>query len=418
MVRKERFYYGWIVVAVCFMVGALAIGTRLSFGVFFSPLEAEFGWTRAMTSSVFSVYQVFCGIFTIFGGWAFDRYGPRITVGIMGSLAGLSLLLTSQVTAVWQLYISYSLLLGMGTGPTYAIIMGLSQRWFTKRRGFALGIVSCGAGVGTMIITPVSAYLIDAYGWQSSYFIMGIVVLLVMLPCAWLVRRAPSELAYGLGNGGISEAVDIKKTRAGGFSVLEAIKSRRFWIILLIMTLWSSCQFVVLVHLVRYAIDLGISSIQAATVISFSSGVSIFSRLAMGRISDSIGRGRAAIISALVLAGAMLWLMRATDLWMLYVFAILFGFSFGTVSPIIAALIGDVFGLSHIGTMLGILDIGWSVGAAIGPALAGYLFDINGNYVYAFLVKAIVMLMVPGLVLILKIPKRGSMALSANQPNG
>jgi len=151
MIKKERFYYGWIVVGACFTFGAVAIGTRLSFGVFFSPLEANFGWTRAMTSSVFSLYQIFCGLATILGGWAFDRYGPRVTIGVMGAMIGLSLILTSQVREVWHLYISYSLLLAIGTGPSYAVIMGQVQRWFTKRRGFALGIASCGAGASSKL---------------------------------------------------------------------------------------------------------------------------------------------------------------------------------------------------------------------------------------------------------------------------
>ena len=120
---KDRLFYGWVVVAAFFIVGTTIWGIRFSFGVFFKSIEAEFNRTRAATSGIFSVYMVFGGVFTILGGWALDRYGPRIIVLVMGLFTGFSLLLTSQTNSLWQLFITYSLLLAVGTSDMYVVIM-------------------------------------------------------------------------------------------------------------------------------------------------------------------------------------------------------------------------------------------------------------------------------------------------------
>ena len=119
---KDRLYYGWIVVATCLFVGIISYGIRYSYGVFFKSLEQDFGWSRALTSVVFSGYMLLCCLFAILGGWALDRYGPRIVVGLMGLFVGLSLLLASQASVLWHLFLSYSLLLAAGTGSTFTII--------------------------------------------------------------------------------------------------------------------------------------------------------------------------------------------------------------------------------------------------------------------------------------------------------
>ena len=166
---------------------------------------------------------------------------------------------------------------------------------------------------------------------------------------------------------------------------MEALRTLNFWLLLSMLFLWACCSFIILAHVVRHAIDLGVSTLEAATILTVIGGASIPGRLAMGRLSDTWGSKRVCLISVLILMGAMSWLLWASDLWMLYLFAAFFGLSFGASSPLMAAVIGDAFGTRNLGIILGALQTGWSAGCAFGPVLAGHIYDINGSYTPAFL---------------------------------
>ena len=407
--REERLYYGWIVLAALLIVTTTFFGISFSFGVFFKSLQEAFGWTRVMTSGVFSVYMVFYAVFAIAGGWALDRYGARIVITLMGLFTGLSLLLTSQVDKPWQLFITYSLLLAIGTGPCYAIITATASRWFASRRGLAVGIVTSGTSLGILVMTPISAYLISNYGWQTSYFILGFIAFIIIIPSAQLLRKSPSEIAA------LSKNEKLESTNPGsleeqphsapaGLHLLQTAKTRNFWLVYFIWLLFAFCLYTVTTHIVPHAIDLGINPIQAASILSLTGGIGILGKIVMGRVSDSIGRKNAAMICTLLIAGAMLWLTQSSDLWMLYLFAAAFGFSYGGLGPPVSAFVSDTFGLRHIGLILGILEIGWGTGAAAGPALAGYIFDARGEYVIAFLTAMTAMLLATVLASLLKTP--------------
>ena len=147
-------------------------------------------------------------------------------------------------------------------------------------------------------------------------------------------------------------------------------------------------------HIVGQAIDLGNTPIQAALILTFMGAANVPCRILMGFATDRFGKKRIAIICGLFMAGAMLWLTQASSLWMLYVFAIVFGAAYGGLAPPTVAIVGDTFGLRHIGVIFGSLEIGWTAGAAVGPALAGYIFDTTGSYYLAFLLGMIGILIV------------------------
>ena len=406
--KKGGFYYGWVVVATCLVFITVTYGIRFSFGVFFTPLEQEFGWTRALTSGVFSVYMLFGSLFAIIGGWIADRYGPKPVFLAMGFFNFLGLALTSQSNTLWHLFLSYSLLVAIGTGPTYAVATSFATRWFARRRGFALSIVSSGVGLGSILIAPVAANLIATYGWRTSYIAIGAMSLVIMAPLSFLFKKAPGTAAVSA-NERRKESANPRATEETGgdaveFSALQAIKTRNFRLIFVIWFFYSFCLFMVMTHIVPHAIDLGIGLLQAASLLSVSGLANIPARLLMGVASDRFGRKPTALICASVMLVSMLWLSVATDLWMLYVFAVVFGAAYGGLSPPVTAIVGDTFGVRHIGFIFGLLEVGWVCGAAIGPALAGYIFDVTGRYYLAFLCGAAAALMLVVVLLIMKRP--------------
>jgi len=171
-----------VVVIAFLIIATVVFGISYSFGVFLKSLGGEFGLTRGATSAVFSAYMLLYSVFGILGGWALDRYGPRIIVLFTGLFTGLSLLLTSQASFPWQLFISYGLVLAIGVGPAYIVIMSTISRWFDKKRGLALGIVGSGTGLGTLLVAPFATYLISSLGWRMAYIIMGSIAWVVVIP--------------------------------------------------------------------------------------------------------------------------------------------------------------------------------------------------------------------------------------------
>ena len=394
---KDRLFYGWVVLAACLAIGALIFGTRFSFGVFFKSIESEFDLTRMVTSGIFSAYMVLCPVFAILGGWALDRYGPRIVTLLMGLFTGLSLLLTSQTNSSWQLFITYSLLLAIGTGATYTILMSTTARWFDKKRGLALGIAGSGGGLGTVVMAPFATYLISSFDWRMAYIVIGLIAGLVIISLSRLLRKDPGEIGLlpdGVKSDSSEMVVPDKNDDAKpvSFSLIQAFRTRSFWFLGIIWLSFSLCLHLVQIHIVPHATDVGISATEAAVVLGLTGSISIPGRLIMGGVSDRTGRKVSAITCALLQVGAMIWLAWAQDLWMLYLFAVVYGFAYGGFDSPVTALIGDTFGPRSLGVIMGALGVGWGIGAAIGPAVGGLIFDVSKSYFMAFLIGALIML--------------------------
>ena len=402
---QHKLFYGWVVIAAFLVIGIITYGSFHSFGVFFKSIESEFSLTRAATSGVFSAHMALSLVFALIGGWALDRYGPRIIALLMGLFTGLSLLLTSQTNASWQLFITYSLLLSMGTGAIYIVTMATVSRWFDKKRGLALGIAGSASGFGMLLIAPFAAYLISNLDWRMAYAVIGLIAWLIVIPLSRLLRKNPQEIGAlpdgeksGSGEMGTEEPRREGNTELTGFSLLEAAKTRTFWLFGSIWLLYSFCYLLVLTHIVPHTTDMGIPAMEAAAVLSVIGGSNIVGRLLMGRVSDTMGRKLTAITCALLVVGAMIWLIWSQELWMLYLFAIVCGFSFGGLDPSVTALIGDTFGLRSIGVIMGMLNVAWGIGSAVGPAIGGLVFDVSNSYSIAFLAGALTMLVVSLLV--------------------
>jgi MFS family permease len=406
---KDKLYYGWVMVFAFWVIGITLYGIHFSFGVFFKSIESEFGLTRAVTSVILSANMIIAGICSFFAGWALERYGPRIVLLLMGLFTGLSLLLTSQADAFWQLFLTHGLLLAMGTGPLFVVSMAAVSRWFDKKRTLALGVSSSGLGLGPLVMAPFATYLISNFDWRTAYIVIGIIAWLVVMPLSRLLKRDPYET--GVLPGGVKtslENIGDDHIPSVGFSFLQALQTKSFWLFIVTWFLYASNIFLVMTHLVPHATDIGFSAVQAATILSLIGAAVVAGRILMSVTADRIGKKVTVVICVLLQAGAMIWLMWAQDLWMLYLFALVYGFAFGGVSPAMAALVGDTFGLGRLGSILGILEVGFGVGAAVGPVVGGLIFDINHSYFVAFLLGAVAMFAVALFVTLIRREMKGN----------
>jgi len=384
---EPRFFYGYIVVVAALFIMMVIYGVYNTFGIFFKPVLTEFGWTRTMTSGAFSLSWIVHGLLAIVMGGFTDRFGPRIVMTLCGFLLGLGYLLMSQISAVWQLYLVYGVIIGTGLSGAFVTLTSTVARWFIKRRSMMTGIVLTGVGIGTLIAPPVANWLISSYDWRISYIILGSIVLVFVVLAAQPLRRDPTrvgQVPYGENK---QEEAELKgDTKA--FSLKEAVSTRQFWLVFSMFLCLGYCIFTILVHIVPHATDLGISAASAANILATVGGLSIIGRVVLGNVADRIGNRQALIIGFILMAAALFWLVPATEAWLLYLFAVAFGFAYGGCATSESPLVAGLFGLSSHGLILGITSLGFSIGAGAGPLVAGYIFDVSQSYQMAFLVCA------------------------------
>ncbi len=396
-------FYGWVVVGAALAVAIVAYAVHYSYGIFFNSLAAEFKWTRGMTSGAFSLYMLSRGGFGILTGWATDKYGPRLTVAAGGIFIGSGLLLTSQIEEPWQLYLYYSLLVGLGGSVAFAPLVATAVRWFFDRRGLATGIVLAGVGLGTAIMPGPAMFLIEHYGWSMSYVVLGVIALIVLVSAALVLRRSPEEIGQLPYQGTATTWAKIATAADKGLSLRKAIVTRPFWIIFAMTILFASCLYLVMVHLVPHAKDLGVSTAAAAGLLAVVGIATIFGRLAGGWLSDAVGIRRSLGICLFLQAIAVFSLTWIHSAGMLYVFAAAFGLVYGGVITQLPLIVGELFGLHSVGAIVGLEMLGTSLGGALGPALGGYIFDMTGSYYFAFLVSTIGLLVAMVLILFLRV---------------
>jgi len=387
----RNIFYGWVVLASLSVCSFVMMGTHTSFGVFFKSFESTFDLTRAATSAILSGRMALSCVFAYMGGWAIDRYGPKIVFSIMGFFIGCSLILTAHATSAWHLFITYSLLLAIGAGASYPVVTSTVLRWFDRKRGLALGIAGSGNGLGTALVAPFAAFLIDSFKWRNTLMILGGTAWLVILPAAQLLKKDPSQM--GILPDGASPINHTAMFRQGTISPQKAsplpiFQTPNFWSFLSIWLLMAFCSMFVVTHIVPHAIDLGFSAIESATILSLTGTAMIAGRFVSGIVTDKISAKAVAITCSLLQCIAFLWLVWAQKLWMLYLFGLVHGFTWGGFGTAITVLIGRSSGLYDIGKVLGALEIGIFIGATIAPFLGGLIFDVSNSYSLAFLIMA------------------------------
>ncbi len=406
--RTHRFFYGYAIVLAAFFIMMVMWGIHSSFGVFFKPLVAEFGWTRAVVSGAFSLCLIVSGLTAIVWGRLTDKLGPRLVVTAGGCFLGLGYLLMSQISATWQLYLFVGVIIGIGLGVAWVPLLSPVARWFVKKRGMMTGVVIAGVGVGIMIMPPAASWLISNYGWRLAYTIIGIVTLASVVPAAQFLKRDPDQM--GLVPYGVDEVkIDSPNLETGGVSLQEAIRTRQFWMLSAMWLCFAFSLETIFVHLVPYATDLGISARSAANILAISGGVSILGGIIIGNIADRTGNRPALIITSILFVGALIWLVVAKELRMLYLLAAIFGFGYGGLFAVESPIVAKLFGLSAHGAIMGSVGVGYMIGGALGPVLAGRIFDITGSYQTAFLISAAASVIALILTLLLRLggKKRG-----------
>lgn len=400
MVAANKLSYGWVVVAACTIIIAITYGLLYSYSVFFKPVADYFDWDRATASSMYSGLLIIRGVVSIGVGWLADKYGSKKLMVFCGFMIGLGLVLSSQVQTLWQFFLTYAVLDGIGFSGAYGIGTATVSRWFTKNRGLPLGILATGSGLGILFIVPGSERLINALDWSQAFIICGVASGVIIIASALLLRPAPQSTTK-VTEKPFSE-VGVDKTQQSGMNAGQAIKDYRLILLMLSFFFFFFCTQLIMVHLVNYATDVGISRLVAATFISAIGAVSIVGRLSTGVIADKIGIYNSLILTRVFLIAAFIYLIFARSLWAFYLFAVIFSLPYGGEVVQIPLFIGKYFGTKAMATLVGLSLFVMSIGGAVGSWAAGEIFDATRSYQGAFIAGASAGLVSLMLVLILK----------------
>ncbi|MBI4241116.1 MAG: MFS transporter [Candidatus Rokubacteria bacterium] len=387
MPRLSGFFYGWVVVGGAFLVLFLAYGTQYAFGVFFSALLEEFGWSRAGLSGVFSLYAFLYCAFGLVAGQLTDRWGPRLVIASGGVFLSIGLAGMSQVRELWHPYLLYGVVAAIGMSTAYVPCNATVVKWFVRQRGLAVGIASSGGSLGTFALPPVAHLLVGALGWRRAYVVFGAGILVSLNLVATVMKRDPEVVGLAP-DGAAGDLASAAEEGEAPWPLRRAIRTTAFWMVFGIFAATWIPVFIPLVHVVPFARDLGISALLASTVVSVLGIAAALGRLVMGAVSDRIGRKTALAISIVVQGLAFGGFMAVGGLASLYLVGAAFGFSYGAISTLFPAIVGDFFGRAEAGHLVGFLFALSGSLAAVGPVVAGAIYDATGRYTWAFLLSA------------------------------
>jgi len=385
--QRLPFYYGWLIFLATFMVFMLMYGLRYSVGVFFVPLQREFGWTSAMTAGAVTMFFWVYGFSAIFVGRLYERLGIRKVILLGGILLGTGGILSSLTQSLWQLYFSWGVVAAIGSSILYVIPNMILARFFVRHRGKAVGWASTGISVGQAVLVPFAAWIIATYGWRLSYAIMGSFVIFGVSFLGYIVFRENPESIGLIPDGGKldpnerTQGLDRKKSTEEEWTTRGALRTHSFRFLLLSYFFTVGSIISLMTFIVPHIIQLGIDPFLAATTFGVIGVMSACGSLVFGVVSDWMGRRNTIITSATGLAVSMfVSAIIPPDIILLYAWMTLYGLSYGGIPEQYAAIVADYFPSRKDVALFGCVTAVGALGGGLFPLIGGFLADLTGSY--------------------------------------
>jgi MFS family permease len=408
MTRPRGLHPAWVVLGALTLAMMAASGIRAVFGVYIKPIEAEFGWTRSALSGAAALSLLLLGAAGPFVGRLADLWGARRVITVCLCFLGLGSIGAAMVQQLWHLYLTVGLVMALGAGGV-ALSTGSTviARWFEARRGLALGLAAGGMSAGQLIMFPLATWLTYWFGWRVSYFWLGLGVLLLVLPfAAWLVRNDPEERGlrpYGATGLAPTAAQHAAQLQAGRVAVTIAAQTPQFW---LLMATFFVCGYtsngMVLTHFMPHALEHSFTPLEASTALGVMGAMNIVGTIASGLICDRFGRRGPLAIYYFLRGLSLVFLLWVWNVPSLHLWAAIFGLNYISTVPPTTSLTANIFGRYSVGELSGWIFFSHQVGAALGAALAGWIFEWTGSYDSAFFSAALMALVAAGLTLLIR----------------
>lgn len=380
--------YGWVIVFASLALHSIGLGAPNMLFIALKPIAADLGSLRTVPSMAYSLLMIGTGIGGIFMGLWMDRRGVVYPVLFGSVMIALGAMLAGQSEGRLGLYVANGVLIGLfGKAAMIAPLVANATRWFDKRRGLAIAIISSGQGVAGAFWPPVLRYFTDAEGWRETYFFYGIFVLVTMVPLALLLRHKPKAAALA-----------TPRASQDRHQILGMSPNLLHGLLCLATIGCCAGMAMPIVHLVSHATDLGFTRARAAELLSVLFVTAFFSRIAFGTLADRIGGTRTMLIGSSCQAVMLLTFAVVESHTGLYIAAFLFGLGFAGIMPCYPLIIRTLFPVGELGWRIGWQYLFAASGMALGGWLGGVVFDMTGGYAYAFLIGVGFNLMNLGLI--------------------
>jgi MFS family permease len=369
----------WLVVLALFVVTYGISIPLAAYGVFLPILAETFRWSRGAIATALSINLLVGGVAGFAVGALADRHGPRVMLVTTVALAGTAFALIAAVDTLWQLYLFVGVAGGLGMSSFYLLSAATVAHWFDARRGLALALVLAGFNLGYMSAGPLAAALIETFGWRRAYALLGGGSGLVALLAALTVRLPrPAEASHIRRVS--APTSDGSPAVVPGMTLRAALADRRHWCINVAWFLLGGLAIMVSVHVVPFARDQGLSLAAASLALTAYGVGAVTGRLTAGAISDRVGAHTTLRIGFVLQLTALATLLWVPSREVLMLALAVFGAGFAASDTMVTRVIPDVFGLRALGAIMGVLSLGWRCGAALGPAVAGFVYDATGSY--------------------------------------
>ena len=407
-------FWGWYVVFGSFTIMIISYGVRYSFGVFVKPMLSEYNWPMTIIQLGSSINLVMYACAGVVTGWLLDRFAPRWIMigGILATSAGL--ISAGFVKTPLGLYLSYGVLVGAGSAGCGMVVTSVAiGKWFDRYRGIAIGISSMGIGVGTMLMAPLAGYIVKYYGWRNGFLILGLILFVVgiFISYFFMGKYDPAQIGL-LPDGDILEkdihisptAINFKEKA----SLKPVLMTIQFWILVFcnvcaVMTVMMTFNLQI-----AYAIQNGINQLEAAAALGIIGISGSCGKFFFGWLSDRVGDAKYAASAGFgIMAIGMFILYHAHSVGILYGYALIYGFGYGSLAPVMPYMISDRFGRDVMGAAYGVLIFfATGLGGSVGPILGGYIYDTTGAFDLGWQICLIALVIVALAILALKPKER------------
>ncbi|QGG58282.1 MFS transporter [Paenibacillus sp. B01] len=399
-VSRPRLHYAWVVLAVTFAVLLLSAGVRSLSSLFLLPLEAEFGWNRGHISAVISLGILLYGLSGPFSASLLLRFGIRRVVGASLGMLGLSLALAPFITALWQYVLLWGVLSGAASGMLASVLgVTIANRWFVKRRGLVVGLLTASAAAGQLLFLPLMAQATDTFGWRSAVWIalgaLAAVLLLVLL----LLKDHPAQAglpAYGADRVEAPEPFRGRILLEPLLALRDASRTPVFW---LLAGTFFFCGFstngLIGTHLIAACGDAGMLAVTAAGLLALMGLFDLVGTTLSGWLTDRFD-SRKLLFWYYGLRGLSLlylpYALTASPAHLL-LFSIFYGLDWIATVPPTVKLTGEAFGKQRAGMIFGWILVSHQLGASAAAYSAGALRSLFGSYTISFAAAGFVCLL-------------------------
>jgi len=393
-IKKFGFHYAWVILAAGWVLNVVARADQASFGVFIDPLVQQFGWKRGDISFAYSLAFLIGLPAVVIMGWLGDRFGARPLMLAAGVMIGGGTILLGTIKELWHFYLIYGIFVGsMGHAAFSVLLPVIMTRWFYRRLGVVMGIYWAAQGIGPMIFAPLFRWLLENHGWQYTFTTIGAVLGCILLFFSLFIYSSPAD--KGLQPYGFEEAPKgqdkAATTEKPSVKLRDILKQRIVWKLTAIHHVGCMSHAIILAHVVSMATFKGIPGVEAAGVLAAIAGSSVISRFAFSVIADRYGGRVTLTLSLLGQTLPVIILLFASEPWVFYLFAIVFGLSYGGEMVGFPIINKHLFGTkAPLSSIYSVEMVGAGIGMAIGGWLGGSLFDLMGNYTGALLTSLIV----------------------------